>query len=187
MCAASNDAEVTITIAMPIVFGALCLILMATFVYRGFPSRQKATGGDDNGGQQPSSETAPDREQSGTSGSGPSATVHPFSDGSKDNDASENDQQLTADKEPNSSEEQDVKDPSPKKQLGKRMKPASEIEAPTSASTALETAGNGQRVVGGSVIALLKLLLNLVQVLNAIAPTYGKVLYNEFFGFTYSK
>ena len=181
MCAASNDAEVTITIAMPIVFGALCLILMAAFVYRGFPSRRADTGGEGNGAHQPSSETAPGGGQSGTSGSGSSATVHPVSGGSKDSDASENDQQLTANKEgsadSNSAMEQDVKDPPPKKQYGKRAKPASEIEAPTSASTALETAGTGQRVVGGiggSVVALLKLLLNLVQVLNAIAPTYGK-------------
>ena len=181
MCAASNDAEVTITIAMPIVFGALCLILMVTFVYRGFPSRRADTGGEGNGAHQPSSETAPGGGQSGTSGSGSSATVHPVSGGSKDSDASENDQQLTANKEgsadSNSAMEQDVKDPPPKKQYGKRAKPASEIEAPTSASTALETAGTGQRVVGGiggSVVALLKLLLNLVQVLNAIAPTYGK-------------
>ena len=176
MCAASNDAEVTITIAMPIVFGTLCLILMATFVYRGFPSRRHANdethAGEDpaaegDGGQQHPSETGHGGGRSGASGGGSSATVHPSSSGSEDDDESKNDQQLAADKDRS-------KGSPAKKQYGERAKPASEIEAPTSASTALETAGNGQRVVGGSVVALLKLLLNLIQVLNAIAPTYGK-------------
>ena len=175
MCAASNDAEVTITIAMPIVFGTLCLILMATFVYRGFPSQQKYTAEGD-GGQQPPSETAPDAGQSGANGDGSSATFNLSSNVSKEDDASEinlQSQKVGEDCGAESSEEQRVKDPPPKKQLSERAELASKIEAPTSTSTALETAGNGQQVAGGSVVALLKLLLNLVQVLNAIAPTYG--------------
>ena len=176
MCAASNDAEVTITIAMPIVFGTLCLILMATFVYRGFPSQRKDYTAEGDGGQQPPSETAPGAGQSGANGGGSSAMVNLSLNVSKEDDASEinlQSQKVGEDCGAESSEEQRVKDPPPKKQLGKRAAPASEIEAPPSTSTALETAGNGQQVAGGSVVALLKLLLNLMQVLNAIAPTYG--------------